>query len=254
MYDEFYEEYYQNMDAKFIEWRKLGGIIKAENIINIGKNLKFNSVLEIGCGTGIILNTLSERGFADRYYAIDISESAIEFVKKQKINGLIEVKKGSALEIPYEDKNFDLAIVSHILEHLDDPQKALLEAKRVANYVIIEIPLEDNIIRKIKILFFRIFKLNKNYALKNEIGHVYFFNRNKAIDLVKSCGLQLEDDKIIYLQKNIMLFNVSSLLSKIKVYLFLFLQSISKVTSAPLTTTHFIMLCKSDADKRRYEK
>ena len=86
MYDEFYNEYYQNMDTKFIKWRELGGIIKAENVINISKGLMFKSVLEIGCGTGIILKTLSERKFADEYYAIDISESAIEYVKNQRFD------------------------------------------------------------------------------------------------------------------------------------------------------------------------
>ena len=159
---------------------------------------------------------------------------------------MIEVKKGNALEISYEDKKFDLAILSHVLEHLDNPKKALLEAKRVANHVVIEIPLEDTIIRKLRISFFRFIKFDKNYTLKNEMGHVYFFNRNKAISLVKSCGLQLESYKTTYPQKKVLFFNATSFLSKIKALFSLFLQYVSKVTNVPLATTHFVMLLRSD--------
>ena len=203
MDDEFSNQYCLNRDEHFIKWRELTGKIKAENIINICKGVKFKSVLEIGCGTGIILKILSEKRFADRYYAIDISESAIEYVRNQKIKGLIEVKKNNALEICYDDGNFDLAILSHILEHLEDPKKALSEAQRVANYIVVEVPLEDNVTRKLKTLFFRFIKFDKNYTLKNEVGHVYFFNRNNAINLVKSCGLQLEDNEIVHLSKKL---------------------------------------------------
>ncbi len=246
MEDEFYNKYYLNMDEHFIKWREFTGIIKAENIINIGKGLKYKSVLEISCGTGIILKTLSERRFAERYYAIDISESAIEYVRNQHIKGLIEAKRNNALKICYDDRSFDLAILSHFLEHLEEPKKALLEAKRVANYILVEIPLEDNIISRLKTLFLRFIKFDNNYKLKSDIGHVYFFNRNNAVNLVISCGLQIEDYKIVHLSKKSLFFNCRSLFSKIKIYLFLILQSVSKITNIPLITTHFIMLLRRD--------
>lgn len=253
MENKFYDKYYQNMDENFIKWREITGISKVENIINICKGLKFKSVLEIGCGTGIILKILSERGFAERYCALDISESAVEYVKNQKIKGLIEVKKNDALEICYDDGNFDLAILSHLLEHLENPKGALLEAKRVANYIVIEVPLEDNIATRLKTLFFRLINFDKNDKSKNDIGHIYFFNKNKALHLVKSCGLKLEDYKVIHLSKKNLFFNCKSFYCKTKRYLFLILQSVSKITNIPLIRTHFIMLCKAD-DNRDIER
>ena len=38
------------------------------------------------------------------------------------------------------DKEFSLALLSHVLEQLDDPDKALAEAERVADNVIVVTP------------------------------------------------------------------------------------------------------------------
>lgn len=49
--------------------------------------------------------------------------------------------KASAYEIPYADKTFSVAYAFHVLEHLDNPQKALQEWNRVADFILIETPL-----------------------------------------------------------------------------------------------------------------
>jgi SAM-dependent methyltransferase len=42
--------------------------------------------------------------------------------------------------IPYPDKHFGAAYVSHVLEHVCDPQKALAELRRVAEHVFVVYP------------------------------------------------------------------------------------------------------------------
>ena len=54
----------------------------------------------------------------------------------------IEPYDGS--EVPAEDGAYDLAILSHVLEHVPVPGPLLAEAARVAHEVIVEVPLEDN--------------------------------------------------------------------------------------------------------------
>lgn len=42
------------------------------------------------------------------------------------------------------DGSFDLAIQSHVLEHVEYPRVVSHEAARVADYVFVEVPLELN--------------------------------------------------------------------------------------------------------------
>lgn len=243
---EFYNEYYRDMDEQFIRWREITGRIKAKNIIRISRCMRFSSVIEVGCGTGIILKTLSEKNFADKFYGSDISEPALEYVRRQEINGLIEAKRGDALNVPYGDKMFDLAILSHILEHLDDPATAIGEAKRIARQVVIEVPLEENIIRKIRVILWRLLKRNLAALPERKIGHIRFFNRRSALQLAVSCGLILERSQRIFLPPKIHFFNARTRVQKIKAAAKVVLQGITRISGIPLITVHFIMLCRSD--------
>ena len=71
-------------------------------------------VLDIGCGSGLMLNALQEVG---RTYGMDMSDEAINF-SREIFTG--EVKKGSLPEqIPYEEEFFDLIIALDVIEHVD---------------------------------------------------------------------------------------------------------------------------------------
>ena len=43
----------------------------------------------------------------------------------------VQVRAGSVYEMPYGDATFDMAICSHVLEHLQHPRKAMAEIGRV---------------------------------------------------------------------------------------------------------------------------
>jgi ubiquinone/menaquinone biosynthesis C-methylase UbiE len=79
-------------------------------------NYPHHSILEIGAGEGSILQKLRELNYAQALYALEISESGIEAIQKRNIPDLIECKLYDGYEVPYSDKRFDLAILSHVLE------------------------------------------------------------------------------------------------------------------------------------------
>lgn len=41
---------------------------------------------------------------------------------------------------PFQDKEFDVAFMSHVLEHLENWEQALQEAQRIADYVVLVLP------------------------------------------------------------------------------------------------------------------
>ena len=82
-------------------------------------------VLEIGCGTGLLLKEVD--GLAKSANGIDISPGMLE---KARLRGL-DVMEGDATDLPYEDGSFDVVYSFKVLAHVRDIDKALREAARV---------------------------------------------------------------------------------------------------------------------------
>jgi len=144
-------------------------------------------VIEIGCGTGAVLRFLHSMHFAKSYDCIDVAPSAIQFVRESCRDFIHGVHVGSASALPFPDNTFDLAILSHVIEHLDDPILALREASRVARYVVVEVPTErvvNNAIRRNI--------LRRPYASIAGSGHVQFWSASSIETfLQKDCQLQI---------------------------------------------------------------
>lgn len=170
-----YEDYYKDGDS---EWRRLSAIGKAKNIVSLCSDLPHSSILEIGAGEGSILNRLSELKFGKELYALEISPSGVETIKKKSISQLVECKIFDGYLIPYDNKRFDIAILSHVVEHVEHPRQLLYEASRVAKYIFIEVPLEDTI------------RLPRDYTF-NEVGHINFYSPKTIRQLIQSCNLRV---------------------------------------------------------------
>lgn len=82
-------------------------------------------VLEVGCGTGLVL--LRIREFARRARGVDLSPGMLE---KAKLRGL-DVTLGSATELPFESNSFDVTCSFKVLAHVPEIEKALAEMARV---------------------------------------------------------------------------------------------------------------------------
>ena len=103
---------------------------------------KDNRILDIGCGTGIVLKMLNKYGLAS---GLDISQDALSFCKERGLNSLF---LGSATSLPFSDETFSLVTALDILEHIEDDTLALREIRRVlkkGGLAIINIPAFPNV-------------------------------------------------------------------------------------------------------------
>ncbi len=134
-----YDEQYNSGEG---EWRMIGAIKKAENIFDITKNLGlFEKVVEVGAGEGSLLKILAQNPqFAKEVYALEISNSGIAAIKEKNIENLKEVLKFDGYHTPYPDKYFDLAVVAHVLEHVEHERLFLREVARISKKQVIEVP------------------------------------------------------------------------------------------------------------------
>lgn len=101
-------------------------------------------VLDVGCGTGEILNKIVTK----KRYGVDISKAALTDSRKE--DNII--KYGWAEKIPFKDDFFDVVICSEILEHVIDVDTVLNEIKRVLTkkgVLVISVP-NEALIKKFK--------------------------------------------------------------------------------------------------------
>lgn len=169
-----YDDYYATSDP---EWRRLGAIDKADNVVRLCASLAGGTVLEIGSGDGAVLSQLADLGFGESYCSLEISTSAVEAISRRRIPGLIECGLYDGYRIPY-DRSFDLVILSHVVEHLEHPRALLCEAARVGKNVFIEVPLEDNL------------RLSEDYV-PDPVGHINVYSRRSIRHLIQTSGFEV---------------------------------------------------------------
>ncbi len=82
-------------------------------------------LLEAGCGTGLILRTLSSR--VGQAIGLDLSSGMLKVAGGRKLN----VVQASVTHIPFADGAFDLVCSFKVLAHVQPIEKALAELGRV---------------------------------------------------------------------------------------------------------------------------
>lgn len=82
-------------------------------------------VLELGCGTGLILGPVSE--VASEAIGIDLSERMVQRAQERGLDARI----GNLCTLPFESERFDLTYSFKVLAHVPDIDSALREAARV---------------------------------------------------------------------------------------------------------------------------
>lgn len=139
-----------------------------------------NSIIDIGCGNGIITNKLAEKYSV---MGVDASEQALKFVKTKKLCS-------SSAEIKVEDYAFDLVFSSELLEHLPTNilKKTICEFKRISKkYIFITVP-NNEFLQKTFI------KCDKCHHIFHAYGHLNSFKEAQLIDLVGDDFIHLKTD------------------------------------------------------------
>ena len=128
-------------------------IDKILSIINNNDNNQ--SILDVGCGEGYLLNEISRISNAENLYGVDFC--------KISNNPDWKFTKAKITDLPYDDKSFDLVICTHTLEHVVNIKKAVSELTRVCkNTLIVVVP-------------------KQKYNLYTFDLHIHFFNSKSEV-------------------------------------------------------------------------
>lgn len=118
------------MNEMFV--KRYGTSRTSMNFDFVGDLEKSTKILEVGTNIGNQLLCLQDMGFTN-LYGIDVSQHAVDASKYRTSN--IDIRVGSAQEIPFGDRYFDLVFTSGVLIHINpgDLRKAMKEIYRCSS-------------------------------------------------------------------------------------------------------------------------
>lgn len=173
--EDLYQAYYSTDRER--EWYEVCAVDKAKNILDFCSPLKPHRVLDIGAGNGAVTSRLLDAGLAEEIHAVEISDSGLAELHK-RLDGKCEIHKFDGLHLPHPDDSFDLAILSHVVEHVEHPRLLLYEARRVARHLYVEVPLEDAAFKS---------NLHGEFVM-DTTGHINYYNRHTIKRLMQTSG------------------------------------------------------------------
>lgn len=106
--------------------------LEIDYALRFGKGL---DLLEVGCGTGLILEQLASHCRSAK--GVDLSPGMLEKATERGLDAIL----GSATELPFPDASFDVVCSFKVLAHVPDIEKAMAEMLRVTRprgYVLAE--------------------------------------------------------------------------------------------------------------------
>ena len=105
------------------------GKISCKYIYDYLKDREYKNLLDIGCGTGYLINMLSKEKDAE-YIGLDLSSEMIKQANNKNIKNAKFIE-GKSDELPFEDNTFDIVTCSQSFHHYPETNKPLQEALRV---------------------------------------------------------------------------------------------------------------------------
>lgn len=108
----------------------LGGFKAEEKVLELMPE-KCGMAVDLGCGTGNMLEALLRR--ADNIIGVDGSASMLELARRRFAGeaGRVSLRIGDLEHLPLRDAEADFVCINLVLHHLSTPQNVLFEANRV---------------------------------------------------------------------------------------------------------------------------
>jgi SAM-dependent methyltransferase len=240
----FYERSYSRGGPEgevYADWRAVSAVTKAEHVLALTGAIGDQParVLDVGCGDGAVIAALSARRPRWTFSGVEIAQRAVALASDRCPGADIRLYDGERL--PYEAGEFELAIVSHVLEHVSDPVAVLSEAARVSPRVLVEVPLEANISAR---------RAAKR-GIAAEVGHIQRFSRAGVARVVSDAGLQVMAERSDPLGREVHTFFAdspgASARGHAKWLLRRTIHGVSGHAAQRLFTVHYACLCERSA-------
>ena len=150
--------------------------------ILVANAIRPRSLVDVGCGAGLVLVELQRRYPGAVVVGYDIAPDAERFWESPRASG-VELNVGDFTGVARD--RFDVLLALDVLEHLQDPYAFLERLKGRADHYVFHFPLDlsaISVLRESPLLY-----------VHNKVGHVHYFTRGLAVALLHDCGYRVVD-------------------------------------------------------------
>ncbi len=167
---------------------------RMNNILKLLDGITGKNILDVGCATGYVGEELKNNG--NYVVGLDVSPEAIIRAKK-KLDEAYVFNLESELDFPGK-KNFDLIIMSEVIEHLFLPQEVI---KKIANrmqphgQILVSTPNFLHIANRKRFL---LGDFHYDDTGVFDEGHIRFFTYKSIISMMKNLGFSLAGEKHVF--------------------------------------------------------
>jgi SAM-dependent methyltransferase len=141
------------------------------------------SVLDVGCGEGVLTEQWAERLGERRVVGIDLEDPQLRSEWQRRSRQNLEFRPEEATSLSFGDDEFDLAAAIEVLEHVPDPEATVSEMARVARrWLLVSVPREP---------LWRALNMARGAywgSLGNTPGHVNHWSKRGFVELLGRHG------------------------------------------------------------------
>ena len=141
------------------------------------------SVLDVGCGEGVLTVEWARRLGDGRVVGIDLDDSKLRAEWRRRARANLEFRAEEATRLSFAADEFDLAAAIEVLEHVPEPEATLAEMARVARRrLLVSVPREP---------LWRALNMARGAYVRdlgNTPGHVNHWSKRAFVSLLSRYG------------------------------------------------------------------
>jgi 2-polyprenyl-3-methyl-5-hydroxy-6-metoxy-1,4-benzoquinol methylase len=142
-----------------------------------------HSVLDVGCGEGVLTVQWADRLADGRVVGIDLDDPKLRTEWEKRARPNLEFRAEEATSLSFADDEFDLACAIEVLEHVPEPEATLAEMARAARrHLLVSVPREP---------LWRGLNMARGAYLRdlgNTPGHVNHWSKQAFVSLLARYG------------------------------------------------------------------
>lgn len=167
-------------------WHEGDAAWKAAQVLSMlsDQNLRPESIVDIGCGTGGVLEVIAGALNTARLVGYDPSSQAVGMVER---SDRVQLKVGTTADV---HEHYDVLLSLDVFEHVEDYIGFLRSLRPIADRFIFHIPLDlsaQSVIRERPLL-----------TARATLGHLHYFTRRTALESLETAGFKITCDRILF--------------------------------------------------------
>ncbi len=123
-----YDEWAESYDDDLVSWSYQAPGVVAETVVTRQPDAR--SVLDVGCGTGLVGKALRARGYAGTIVGLDISQASLRVAQQTDAYNTLE-RANLQQPLDVEDNAVDVLVCAGVMTYLPDVEAVWREFARV---------------------------------------------------------------------------------------------------------------------------